>query len=226
MRKNVEAEHSRERTFAGKDLPGKSAFVKFVIFLAFLAAVIISVRATGASRYLEQETLRSMIAGYGALAPIIYMLIYTIAPSLFLPGLPLTIVGGILFGPFWGVVYTIIGATAGACVAFLVSRYLAREWVEQRLRSPRWRRLDQAVERHGWRVVAFTRLIPLFPFNLLNYAFGLTKIHFGHYAITTFFAMLPACIAFIVFSSSLLDLIRGKVSLHSSSVLPWLSLSR
>ncbi|MBP1750810.1 MAG: protein of unknown function cysteine-rich region domain protein, partial [Deltaproteobacteria bacterium] len=213
LRKNVEAEHSRERTFAGKDLPGKSAFMKFLIFLAFLAAVIVAVRATGASRYLEQEALRTMIAGYGALAPIIYMLIYAIAPSLFLPGLPITIVGGILFGPFWGIVYTIIGSTVGACAAFLVSRYLAREWVEQRLRSPRWRRLDQAVERHGWRVVAFTRLIPLFPFNLLNYAFGLTKIHFGHYAITTFLAMLPACIAFIVFSSSLLDLLRGKVSL-------------
>jgi uncharacterized membrane protein YdjX (TVP38/TMEM64 family) len=68
------------------------------------------------------------------------------------------------------------------------------------------------VERHGWKMVAFTRLIPAFPFNLLNYAFGLTKIKFSHYAITTFFCMLPACIAFIVFSSSLLDLIRGKVS--------------
>lgn len=212
LRKNVQAEHSRERTFAGKDLTGKSALMKFVIFIAFLAAIIITVRATGASRYLEQQALRSTIAGYGALAPIIYMLIYAVAPSLFLPGLPLTIAGGILFGPLWGVVYTIIGSTAGASVAFLVSRYLAREWVEQRLRSPRWRRLDQAVERHGWRVVAFTRLIPLFPFNLLNYAFGLTKIHFGQYAITTFFAMLPACIAFIVFSSSLLDLLRGRIS--------------
>ncbi|MCK9227746.1 MAG: VTT domain-containing protein [Syntrophorhabdaceae bacterium] len=213
IKKNVEAEHSRERTFTGKNAPRKNALIKFLIYLVFLAAVVITVRATGASRYLEQEALRTMIAGYGALAPVIYMLIYAIAPSLFLPGLPITIVGGILFGPFWGVVYAITGATIGACVAFLVSRYLAREWVAERLKSPRWRRLDEAVERHGWRVVAFTRLIPLFPFNLLNYAFGLTKIHFVHYAVTSFFAMLPACIAFIVFSSSLLDLIRGKVSL-------------
>lgn len=213
IRKNVEAQHSRERTFTGKDAPGKSALIKFLTFLVFLAAVVITVRATGASHYLEQQALRTMIAGYGALAPIIYILIYAIAPSLFLPGLPITIVGGILFGPFWGVVYAITGATIGACVAFLVSRYLAREWVAERLRSPRWRRLDDAVERHGWRVVAFTRLIPLFPFNLLNYAFGLTKIRFVHYAVTSFLAMLPACIAFIVFSSSLLDLIRGKMSL-------------
>ncbi len=213
LKRNVEAEHSRERTFAGNDLPGKNTLLKFIVFLVLLAAVIIAVRATGASRYLDQQTLRTVIAGYGALAPIIYMLIYAIAPSLFLPGLPITIAGGILFGPFWGVVYTIIGSTAGACAAFLVSRYLARDWVARHLRSPRLRRLDQAVLHHGWRVVAFTRLIPLFPFNLLNYAFGLTKIPFGQYAITTFLAMLPACIAFIVFSSSLLDLVRGKVSL-------------
>jgi uncharacterized membrane protein YdjX (TVP38/TMEM64 family) len=89
---------------------------------------------------------------------------------------------------------------------------VAREWVEGKLRSPRWRRLDEGVETHGWKVVAFTRLIPLFPFNLLNYAFGLTKIGFWPYAVATFICMLPGCIAFIVFSSSLLDLIRGKIS--------------
>jgi uncharacterized membrane protein YdjX (TVP38/TMEM64 family) len=140
------------------------------------------------------------------------MLFYTLAPALFLPGLPITIAGGILFGPFWGVVYTITSATAGACVAFLISRYVARGWIEQKLRSPRWRQLDEGVEKHGWKIVAVTRLIPLFPFNLLNYAFGLSKIKFVHYALSTFFCMLPACIAFIVFSSSLLDLFRGRVS--------------
>ena len=140
------------------------------------------------------------------------MLVYTVAPALFLPGLPLTIAGGILFGPFWGVVYTITSATAGACLAFLISRYIARDWIDKKLSSPRWRRLDKGVEQHGWKIVAFTRLIPIFPFNLLNYAFGLTKIKFLHYALTTFICMLPACIAFIVFSSSLLDLLKGKVS--------------
>jgi hypothetical protein len=110
------------------------------------------------------------------------------------------------------VVYTIIGATAGACVAFLVARYVARDWVAAKLSSPRWRKLDKEVEKNGWKVVAFTRLIPLFPFNLLNYAFGLTGVKFSHYALATFLFMLPATIAFITFSSSLLDLVRGKVS--------------
>jgi uncharacterized membrane protein YdjX (TVP38/TMEM64 family) len=177
-----------------------------------LAAAVVGVRASGLGAYLEQERLRALIAGFGPWAPALYMMLYTVAPALFLPGLPITIVGGILFGPVWGVVYTITAATAGACVAFLVSRYVARAWVERRLVGSRWRALDDQVARHGWKVVAFTRLVPLFPFNLLNYALGLTKIGFAPYAVTTFLCMLPACIAFIVFSSSLLGLLRGKVS--------------
>jgi uncharacterized membrane protein YdjX (TVP38/TMEM64 family)/Fe-S oxidoreductase len=212
FKKHMPAAVTRERTFTGKGQEKKAGVTKFVIFLLFLTGVFAAVKTSGLSQYLEQQTLKTWIVSCGAFAPIVYMLFYAIAPALFLPGLPITIAGGILFGPLWGIVYTITGATAGACVAFLVSRYLAREWVEGRLKSPRWRRLDEGVERHGWKVVAFTRLIPLFPFNLLNYAFGLTGIGFRQYAAATFVCMLPACIAFIVFSSSLLDLIRGKVS--------------
>ena len=203
---------TRERTLTIGEEGKKGGMIKRLILLLLIIAAIFAIRYTDATRYLEQNALRELIQGYGMLAPVIYMLVYTVAPALFLPGLPITIAGGILFGPFWGVIYTIISATAGACLAFLISRYIARDWVEKKLRSPRWRRLDEGVEKHGWKIVAFTRLIPLFPFNLLNYAFGLTKISFLQYAVTTFVCMLPACIAFIVFSSSLLDLIKGKVS--------------
>jgi uncharacterized membrane protein YdjX (TVP38/TMEM64 family)/Fe-S oxidoreductase len=216
FRKSVDAAVTRERTFpegwALREKSKKGSLSKGILFIAFIICAMVAINIMGTARYLEQETLRNAIQGYGALAPVIYMLVYAIAPALFLPGLPVTIAGGILFGPFWGVIYSITGSTAGACAAFLISRYLAREWIEGKLKSPRWQRLDRDVERHGWKVVAITRLIPLFPFNLLNYAFGLTRIRFSHYAVTTFFAMLPACIAFIVFSSSLLDLIKGKVS--------------
>jgi uncharacterized membrane protein YdjX (TVP38/TMEM64 family)/Fe-S oxidoreductase len=203
---------TRERTFTGDGVK-KNDVMKRILLLGVIAALVLAFRLTGAARYLDQETLRQGIEGYGALGPFVYMLIYALAPSLLLPGLPITVVGGVLFGPFRGVVYTIIGSTIGACLAFLVARYVARDWVETKLKSPKWRRLDEGVEKHGWKVVAFTRLIPLFPFNLLNYAFGLTRIKFLHYAVATFFCMLPACIAFIVFSSSLLDLLRGKISL-------------
>ncbi|MCX5831888.1 MAG: TVP38/TMEM64 family protein [Deltaproteobacteria bacterium] len=191
----------------------KTNMMNRILLLSVIAAMVLAFRLTGAARYLDHETLRQGMESVGGLAPFVYMLIYALAPSLLLPGLPITIAGGVLFGPFWGVIYTTIGSTIGACLAFLVARYVAREWVEGKLLSPRWRRLDASAEQHGWKVVAFTRLIPLFPFNLLNYAFGLTRIKFLHYAVATFLCMLPACIAFIVFSSSLLDLLRGKVSL-------------
>jgi uncharacterized membrane protein YdjX (TVP38/TMEM64 family) len=212
LKKRVNAAVTRERTFSAEGTAGKGALAFRILILAAIVGAIVAVRVTGATRYFEQEALRNLIQSYGILAPLLYMLVYAVAPALFLPGLPITIVGGLIFGPFWGVVYTITSSTMGACLAFLVSRYLARDWIELKLRSPRWKRLDEEVERHGWKVVAFTRLIPLFPFNLLNYAFGLTKVKFLHYAVATFFCMLPACIAFVVFSSSLLDVVRGRIS--------------
>jgi uncharacterized membrane protein YdjX (TVP38/TMEM64 family) len=206
---------SRERTFVtAPDLrgaPKKRSFAPLII-LALLVASVIGVQLSGAIHYLQQEKLQELIASYGALAPAIYILIYALAPVLFLPGLPITIVGGIVFGPLWGVVYTITGATIGASLAFLVARYVARDWVTSKLTGPKWAKLDQEVAHHGWKVVAFTRLIPAFPFNLLNYAFGLTKVSFFPYIITSFVCMLPACIAFIVFSSSILGLVKGRVS--------------
>lgn len=203
---------TRERTFVSEHGKPKKRSWKPLILLALLVSAVAGVHLFGAAHYLQQDRLRELISGYGALAPAIYILIYALAPVLFLPGLPITIVGGIVFGPLWGVIYTITGSTIGASLAFLVARYLARDWVAARLTGPKWEKLDSEVARHGWKVVAFTRLIPAFPFNLLNYAFGLTKVPFAHYVVATFFCMLPACIAFIVFSSSLLELIRGNVS--------------
>jgi uncharacterized membrane protein YdjX (TVP38/TMEM64 family)/Fe-S oxidoreductase len=203
---------TRERTFVHDQEPAKKRSWKPLVFLTLLLAAVAAVQLSGAARYLQQDGLRELIAGYGAWAPALYVLVWAVAPVLFLPGLPITIAGGVLFGPFWGVVYTITGATVGASSAFLVARYLARDWVAAKLTGPRWEKLDDEVALHGWKVVAFTRLIPAFPFNLLNYAFGLTRVPFAHYLVATFFCMLPACIAFIVFSSSLLGLIKGKVS--------------
>ncbi len=212
FKRKVGSAVSRERTFfPEKGTPKKRSF-KPLIFVMLLVVAVAGVHLTGAAQYLQQEKLQALIGSYGALAPAIYILIYSLAPVLFLPGLPITIVGGIVFGPFWGVVYTITGATIGASLAFLVARYGARDWISAKLTGAKWEKLDSEVAQHGWKVVAFTRLIPAFPFNLLNYAFGLTKVSFFQYAVTSFICMLPGCIAFIVFSSSLLGLISGKVS--------------
>lgn len=182
--------------------------------LTVLVGVIAALKISGASAWLEPERLQGLISGYGYWAPLIYIMLYSAAPALFMPGLPLTILGGLLFGPVWGVVYTIIGATSGACVAFLVARYLGREWISTKMSGPRWEKLDADVAHHGWKIVALTRLIPLFPFNLLNYAFGITRIPFLHYALTSFICMLPATIAYVSLSSSVGQLFKGELSVE------------
>lgn len=202
---------SRKRNDLGGAAEREKSRWRLILAIVMVAAVIAG-RYLGAGEYLEEGRLRTLFASYGTLAPFIYILIYSLAPVLFLPALPLTLVGGIVFGPFWGVIYTIVGATIGASLAFLVARYAARDWVASKLTGPKWARLDGEVAQHGWKVVAFTRLIPAFPFNLLNYAFGLTKIRFAHYVLASFLCMLPATVAFIVFSSSLLELLSGRVS--------------
>jgi hypothetical protein len=121
---------TRERTFSVSSAGnGKKPWVQLLLFITVLAAVI-GIRLTGMTGYLDPEKPRALIQSWGLLGPLFYMLIYN-PGALALPArpAPLTIAGGILFGPVWGVVYTIIGATAGASLAFLVSRYIAGNWI-------------------------------------------------------------------------------------------------
>ncbi|MBI1912180.1 MAG: TVP38/TMEM64 family protein [Deltaproteobacteria bacterium] len=190
----------------------RSGSIKFLIFIIFILAAFISVRALGLEQYLDQDRLRGWIDNFGGWGPIVYILIYIMGTGLMLPGLPITVAGGILFGPLWGTVYVMIGATLGASLAFLIARYLGRDWVEAKMKGGRLKELDKKVEEQGWKIVAFTRLIPLFPFNILNYAFGLTNIKFSHYALATFIFIAPAVVPFVIFSSSILDVFKGKIS--------------
>ena len=188
----------------------KAAIVRPLIFLLLIAAVV-ALQYLHLEQYLDQERLREFAARYPVLLPLIYLAVWTVGP-LFLPGLPITLAGGVIFGPVWGVVYTSVGATLGAGLVFLVARYLARDWVTARLASTRLTHLDDKVARHGWKIVAISRLIPVFSFSLLNYAFGLTRISFWPYLAATFVCMLPSTVAFIYFSSNLLDLFQGRIS--------------
>ncbi len=185
----------------------KRPAVKFALLAGLALCGAVFLRWLGTSGYLDEEGLKEWIEGYGVWAPLVYILIYTIAPVFFIPGLPLTVVGGIVFGPLWGVVYASVGATLGASSAFLVARYMGREWVEERIKGTRLEELDREVKKQGWKIVAITRLVPLLPFNLLNYAFGLTGIRFSHYAVASFLFMLPGVIGYVFFSSSLFSLI-------------------
>ena len=188
----------------------KNAVIRPLLFLLLIAAVI-AVQYLHPEQYLDQERLRQFGASHRVLLPLMYLAVWTVGP-LFLPGLPITLAGGVLFGPFWGVVYVAIGSTLGAALVFLVARYLARDWVAAKLAGTRLVSLDEKVARQGWKIVAFTRLIPVFSFSLLNYAFGLTRISFWPYLAATFVFMLPSTIAYVYFSSNILGFLQGKIS--------------
>ncbi len=186
--------------------------LKPLLLVLFLVLVIFAVRYFQLGDYLEKERLRQWIAGYGVWGPLVYLLIWLITPALFLPGLPVTLAGGVLFGPLWATMYIAVGATAGATLAFLVARYLARDWVAGKLAGTKMAALDDRVAEQGWKIVAFTRLIPIFPFFILNYAFGLTRISLSSYVLATFFGMIPWTFVYAFFSANLLDLLQGKLS--------------
>jgi len=144
---------------------------------------VVLVRALGLTDLIRLENLarlRERIDGFGAWTPVIFILGYVAAVVAFVPALPLTILGGLAFGAAWGTVYVAIAATTGACLSFLIARYAARAVVARWMAGyPALERMDRAVARHGFRIVMITRLVPIFPFNLQNYAYGLTSIRFG-----------------------------------------------
>nr|MBI5492504.1 TVP38/TMEM64 family protein [Deltaproteobacteria bacterium] len=186
--------------------------IRFVILLIFIAASFISIRFFNLSGYLDQERLRGWIDGFGVWGPLVYILVYVLSASLMVPGLPVTVAGGVLFGPVKGSIYVLIGATLGAMAAFLIARYMGRGWVESVFKGGRLGELDRKVKEQGWKIVAITRLIPIFPYNFLNYAYGLTSIRFSHYLLATAVFMIPGVVAYVVFSSSIIDLLKGRAS--------------
>jgi uncharacterized membrane protein YdjX (TVP38/TMEM64 family) len=170
-----------------------------LIVVVILGGVIVA-RAFDLAVYLRFENLSRLtetIEGYGVLGPALYIAAYVLGVVFFVPGLPMTLLGGLAFGPVAGAVYAWIAATIGAALAFLVARYGLRGLVEGWVaRTPRLARIDEAVARDGWRMVMITRLVPLFPFNLQNYAYGVTGIRFIAYLGISAVCMIPATVAY------------------------------
>jgi uncharacterized membrane protein YdjX (TVP38/TMEM64 family) len=164
-----------------------------LLLVAGLAGAVVWV---GVHReFLQAAELERELGRFGSGAPILFVLLYALATVLFAPGSILTVTGGALFGPLWGTLWNLIGATFGATLAFLIARYVGSDWVARRA-GERLARVIHGVEEEGWRFVAFVRLVPLFPFNLVNYAFGLTRIRLGEYVLASFLCMAPAAVAY------------------------------
>nr|CRH04673.1 conserved membrane protein of unknown function [Candidatus Magnetococcus massalia] len=218
----------------------KKRWIKGLVVCVLIVAITV---ATLQRDQLDPAQLEAWLRSFGWWAPALFFILYTAGTVLFLPGSLLTILGGALFGPLWGTVINLTAATLGAAIAFLIARYLAHDWVMQRAGGMVKKLLD-GVEAEGWRFVAFVRLVPLFPFNLLNYALGLTRISLTTSTVTSWICMLPgsfvytyigyvgkealaggegvaqkallalAALAFVMFIPRLVKQLRGQVSME------------
>ncbi len=170
--------------------------MKKIIRLVIIVLLVAGITATIVYRdQLDASALENWVNNAGIAGPIVFMLIYAIGTLFFFPGSVLTLAGGALFGPVYGTLYNLTAATIGAIISFITARYLAHDFVEAKT-GGRLKALKQGVEGEGWKFVAFVRLVPLFPFNLLNYALGLTKIKLSHYSIATYICMFPGALAY------------------------------
>lgn len=165
---------------------------RFILVLILIAGIGAAYIYRG---HLSVEALDQWLGQLGWTAPLVFIACYAIAAVFFLPGTLFTLAGGALFGPVFGALYNLIGATLGATLAFLTARYLASDWAAEHA-GKRLRQLMEGVENEGWRFVALVRLVPLLPFNILNYALGLTRLRLPVYVITSFLFMAPASIAY------------------------------
>lgn len=170
----------------------KTRMLRLMILLVVVVGVALAVVYRDD---LDVVVLERWVAAAGPVGPMLFMVIYAIGTVFFLPASVLTLAGGALFGPVAGTFYNLAGATLGATIAFVIARYLASEWVERKV-GGRLKQLKKGVEGEGWRFVAFVRLVPLFPFVLLNYALGLTRIGLLPYVIASYLCMLPGAIAY------------------------------
>jgi uncharacterized membrane protein YdjX (TVP38/TMEM64 family) len=166
-----------------------------LIAITLLAFAGVAAGIWGINGGITAETLQARIAGLGIWAPVGFVALYSISAVAVIPGGIFDLVGGAVFGPFLGTLLDLIGGSLGAALAFLVARYVARDWLEA-CAGPRLKGVMRSVDAEGWRFVAFVRLVPVFPYNIVNYLFGLTRIPFHHYVLATIVFMAPSTVAY------------------------------
>jgi len=195
---------------------------RVAIWLVVLVVVVVVARTLDVAPILHR-TLASF-AALGAWGPVLFVLLYVVVTVVLLPAVVLTLGAGAIFGVAQAFLLVSLGATLGATAAFLTGRYLAREWVAKRMAgSPKLRAIDEAVAREGWKIVLLTRLSPAFPFVLLNYVFGLTRVSLRHYVVASWIGMMPGIMLYTYLGSLAGDVAAAAAGGRTRSVWEWAS---
>ena len=174
-----------------------AALIKALFLLMFIVAAVVMVRFTGVREFLTVEKLGAWLAAAGFWAPLAFILVYALGVCLFIPGTLLTALGAAIYGPYWGFIYVWVAAMLGAAGAFLIGRYLGREFAAS-LIGDRLKKYDDAIERNGFATVLYLRLV-YFPFTAMNFGMGLTKVGFRDYLWGTGLGILVGTFIFTFF---------------------------
>jgi uncharacterized membrane protein YdjX (TVP38/TMEM64 family) len=176
---------------------GGAALIKAMLLLMFIVAAVAMVRFTGVREFLTVEKLGAWLAAAGVWAPLAFILVYAVGVCLFIPGTLLTTLGAAIYGPYWGFVYVWVAAMLGAAGAFLIGRYLGREFAAS-LIGDRLKKYDDAIARNGFATVLYLRLV-YFPFTAMNFGMGLTRVRFRDYLWGTGLGILVGTFIFTFF---------------------------
>lgn len=182
----------------------KKNSVKLIITVCVLIVVVIGIVKSGALEYLkDRQKLEILIKSLGVWGPIAYIGLYAIVTTTCISVLPLTLAGGLIFGAVMGIVYTAIGAGLGLSLSFLIARYIARKPIEEKFGNTEvFKKINEGVKNDGWFILATTRLLPIFPFGIQNYVYGLTPISFIQYSLLSTIFILPGTSVFVLLAGA------------------------
>jgi len=195
---------------------------KMILLLTAMIALLILNRCNvfDILSFENMNELKAYIGSFGILAPAVFIALFAAATVLFVPGLPVTVLSGILFGAFWGTIYVVIGSTIGVSAAFLIGRYLGRDFVKRMTeKNEKMKKIDKYIKEQGDTILIISRLVPVFPFNLQNYAYGITDIRFSTYFWYSLIFMIPGTFIYTSFGALAYSTIPVKELMLYSGIL-------
>ncbi|MFV0498899.1 MAG: TVP38/TMEM64 family protein [Bacilli bacterium] len=186
-------------------------FIPLVIFIVILIAGFFVAWKTGFLDFIKNvSAMQDFFNGFGVIGYIIYILLYVLVSVFMLPASIFTIMAGMAFGPVKGAILALTGSTMGACVSFIIARYLARDLIKNKFKDNAiFKKVEEGTRKNGANFLILTRLVPIFPYNVQNYAYGITEIKFSIYALITLICMAPGAFIYAFMAG---EIIKNGVS--------------
>lgn len=197
--------------------------MKKIITIITIILIIFFIREINIVDFFKNiEKLRSLINEYGVIGPLVYITLFSLITITCISVIPLTIAGGVIFGVIKGIVFTAIGSGIGLSLSFLIARYIAKDFIRNKYGQTKiFKKIDNGVKKEGWFILAITRFLPIFPFGVQNYIYGLTSINFWQYTLLSTLFVLPGISIFIIFSGAIFsgDINKAKKTLFVASII-------